>query len=296
MIPKPVQSLYVPKNPSLILMRYNLKLFFFILVPYAITQLIGITVAYRLLPLLHIFGIQQGTALQHISFAHVAIWFGTALLFFWIMFSLPRIGQWVYRIFLILLLFSGLQTAIFAISPVSSTIVAIILLIIFWSIRSILIHNTIMILSLAGIATTLGLSLTPPHVVVILTIFSIYDIVAVYITGHMIKLANAMIQAKAIFGFIIPESLRSLHTHTATVQPGHGFMILGSGDILLPLLLPVALVSYSLWSSIIVASFSLIGLFLMHMIFQNQKRRRPMAALPPIALMTIIGYLVALYV
>ena len=71
-------------------------------------------------------------------------------------------------------------------------------------------------------------------------------------------------------------------------------MILGSGDIGLPVVLASSVAGYSLDDAIIVAIFSLAGLFLTHLIFVNQRERKPMAALPPIATMSIIGYLVSL--
>ena len=76
------------------------------------------------------------------------------------------------------------------------------------------------------------------------------------------------------------------------VTPGEGFMILGSGDVALPLVLAASLVRTSLTQASVVAVFSLLGLILTHLIFTNQATRRPMAALPPIAAMSIIGYLV----
>ena len=70
-------------------------------------------------------------------------------------------------------------------------------------------------------------------------------------------------------------------------------MILGSGDIGLPVVLASSVARYSLNAAIIVAVFSLAGLFFTHLIFVNQRERKPMAALPPIATMSIVGYLVA---
>jgi presenilin-like A22 family membrane protease len=73
-------------------------------------------------------------------------------------------------------------------------------------------------------------------------------------------------------------------------------MILGSGDVGLPLILATSLVGLYVSEAVIVAAFSLVGLFLTHMIFINQEVRRPMAALPPIATMAIIGYVVAVLI
>lgn len=150
-----------------------------------------------------------------------------------------------------------------------------------------------MIMTFAGIGAVIGLSFTPETVIILLVALSFYDIIAVYKTKHMVALAENMIKSRAIFGFVIPIAPSGFGEKMVRVVPGEQFMILGSGDVILPLLLSSSLVRVSLTASIIVAAFSAAGLFLMHLIFINQKIRRPMAALPPIALTAILGYLVA---
>ena len=150
-----------------------------------------------------------------------------------------------------------------------------------------------MVITLAGLGAILGLSLTPLTVVIILVVLSFYDIIAVYRTGHMIKLAQTMIQTRAIFGLVIPEKAEGFKENVRAVEPGERFMILGSGDVVLPLVLAAALASISLRQSITVAVFACAGIALTHLLFANQPERKPMAALPPIALMSIIGYVVA---
>ena len=127
----------------------------------------------------------------------------------------------------------------------------------------------------------------------ILAILSVYDIIAVYWTKHMVKMAEGMIASHAIFGFIIPAKFSGFKEKISAVRPGENFMILGSGDIALPLVLVVSVARVSFLQAIIVAGFSILGLLAMHLIFVNQKQRRPMAALPPIAALSIIGYLVS---
>ncbi|MGD0976945.1 MAG: presenilin family intramembrane aspartyl protease, partial [Minisyncoccia bacterium] len=99
--------------------------------------------------------------------------------------------------------------------------------------------------------------------------------------------------SRAIFGFIIPSSVKDFGNRMQTVQPGEQFMVLGSGDVIFPLIMTVSLVRTSLTQALIVFVFSLLGILATHLIFVNQKIRRPMAALPPIATLTIIGYLVS---
>ena len=120
--------------------------------------------------------------------------------------------------------------------------------------------------------------------IVLLAVFSVYDIIAVYKTKHMVKMARDMMEAGAIFGLII-----------ATKKP-KDFMILGSGDILLPLILSATVAAYSILGAVIISLFAAAGLFVTHLLFSNQKRRKPMAALPPIATLSIIGYLVFLLI
>ncbi len=71
-------------------------------------------------------------------------------------------------------------------------------------------------------------------------------------------------------------------------------MMLGSGDIGLPLVLATSAVSTSIGAAVMVAGASLIGISTMHWLFVHQERPAPMAALPPIAVSAILGYLLAI--
>lgn len=205
-----------------------------------------------------------------------------------------RASRLVFKVFLSLVVFSGAQI-IFSLffNSLLAFIFSLIVILVMILVPRVLILNIAVILGLAGIGSVIGLTLTPIVAVWILAILSVYDIVAVYLTKHMVKMAEGMIASKAIFGFIIPAKLSGFKEKLSAVQPGEDFMILGSGDIVLPLLLTVSIARVSFWQAIIVAIFSLFGLFLTHLIFVNQTIRRPMAALPPIAALSIIGYLVA---
>ena len=174
-------------------------------------------------------------------------------------------------------------------------VLSVVLLLAFFFYRNVLLHNIAIILGICGISMVLGLSLTPKAVVILLIVLSFYDIIAVYKTKHMIKLAKSMIESGAIFGFVIPSSMAGFlaSSREAQAQAGGQFIILGSGDIGLPLIMICSLIPVSIGMAIITAFFSLIGLFFTHLIFINQKSRQPMAALPPIATMTVIGYFVA---
>lgn len=275
-------------------MKFKLSLFLKILTLFGLTQLAGIYAAYRFLPELSPVGPGR---LSGISFYDLAVLVIFVLLLIFIVRRFKFISSVFFKFFLTLIVFAGAQTILgLWFSPPISILVAVLLLILFWFFNNVFLQDLVMILTFAGVGGILGISLAPETIVLILVILSFYDIIAVYKTRHMVELADAMIQSRAIFGFVVPSSFKNFGERITQVSPGEQFMILGSGDVVLPLLLSASLVRTSIIQSVIVALFSALGLFLMHLIFTNQKIRRPMAALPPIAMMAIIGYLVALFV
>ncbi|MEX1063812.1 MAG: presenilin family intramembrane aspartyl protease [Candidatus Paceibacterota bacterium] len=272
---------------------FKWNLFFRILTLFAIAQAAGIYAAYRLLPELEF--VQPGRV-SDFNFYDLLFLAGFIVIFVLLIKRFRKAGSVFFRVFLALIIFAGAQAFLSIwFGPNISVLITIALIFLFWFFNNVFIQDLIMLLTFAGIGAVLGLSLTPTAVVLILVGFSFYDIIAVYKTKHMIKLAEAMIESRAIFGFVIPGSARGLKERMSKVAPGDQFMILGSGDVILPMLLSASLVRVSMLQSVIVAAFSLLGLLLMHLIFTNQKIRRPMAALPPIAMLTVIGYLVAIF-
>jgi len=167
-------------------------------------------------------------------------------------------------------------------------------LLVFWWLKkpSVLNQDILIIFGIAGVGSVLGLSLEPKIIIWILVIFSLYDFIAVYLTKHMIKMAKEMIEEGAILALIIPPNISNFRENLESVQPGGRFLILGGGDIAFPLLFSVSLISTGILNSIIVATFSLVGLFVGFYFFTRQKDRQPIPALPPIGLFSIIGYLI----
>lgn len=257
-------------------MKLKLYLFKKELFYYLLAHGLGIYVAVKLFPILARTAVR--TDLTNINLFLIAAVFLVII----VLFTVLKRRAWFYRIFLIFILFFGSQT-VFSVflNNLNSYIAATMLLVALFVFRSVLVQNWSVSLAIAGIGGVLGLGFSPTTAIIILVVFSFYDIIAVYKTKHMVKMAQGMIKSGAIFGLII------------TSKKPKEFMILGSGDILLPLLLSASLVSISITSAIIVSGFSTIGLFITHLLFSNQKKRRPMAALPPVATLAVIGYLVS---
>lgn len=177
--------------------------------------------------------------------------------------------------------------------PIS--LILVLFLVFLWlKMPNIFTHNLLLISGMAGLGSYLGLGLTPETVAILLVIFSIYDVVAVYKTKHMVKMAKGMVEAGALPGLILPSKLSELNTPLEKTSFGGNFLILGGGDIVFPLLFSVSLLQEGIIKSITIALFSALGLLTSFWIFFKQKERRAIPALPPIAFFSIIGYLITL--
>ena len=204
-------------------------------------------------------------------------------------------GGLFLRLFFFFALFSGTFTTLsIFITDTWAFIFSLFLIFLYIIWSQVWLHNLILILTLPGIAALLGTSLNPWTAVLILIIMSIYDYVAVYKTKHMVRMAKAMISGRAIFAMIFPEHWHGFKSHLNEARPGEGFMMLGTGDFVFPLIMAASAYAVSPVAAWLVFSFALLGLLLMHLIFVSQKIRRPMPALPPLAAFAILGFLLAI--
>ena len=198
----------------------------------------------------------------------------------------------IFKILFIVTIFSGALLLISTWLPSSVAMFFTVILIILWLWRpSILTQDIAMVLGIAGVGSFLGLAISPNTMILLLVLFSVYDFIAVFKTKHMVEMAKAMIDSKAILGFVVPPDIKNFKGTTGQVVPGGKFLVLGGGDIVFPLLFCSSLVYISLVSSFVVAFFALLGLLSGFLIFITRKRRHALPALPPIAFFSIIGFL-----
>lgn len=277
-------------------MKLKFELFLKEAILFGMTLVVGIFLTYRNITS------SMSIVIPEVKFGWIDAIFLVALALFFIFFSkYQRVTSFTYKLFLVLIVFSGTSMVASAmLSPPWDIWIMLLVVAVFLFIKNVLTHNVGIILGIAGIGSLLGLSISPGTAVVIMAILSFYDIIAVFVTGHMVKIAKTMMESGAIFGFIIPLQMSGFLSQKQEAQSqvgvGGQFMILGSGDIGLPVVLASSVARYSFNDAIIVAVFSLVGLFITHLIFVNQKERKPIAALPPIATMSIIGYLMAIVI
>jgi len=273
---------------------------------FVLTQILGIFVAIRLSKILETLEIEP----QPVSLLSFLIYFLIITLAVLAFLKISKKGSGlVLQVFFILAVFSGLDILFSTfIGEPGAMILAIVLIGLRFRQPNVLFHNLVIIGGLAGIGGMLGTTLRPRDAIVFLVILAVYDIIAVYKTKHMIKMAQAMIRKRVILGIIIPEKISGFKASMIAVEqekfpirrifkPGRvgRFMILGGGDLALPLLLIASVAKQNIWQSMIILIFALFGLLAMHLIFIKLKSK-PMPALPPLAIFSILGYLVSLLI
>lgn len=276
-------------------MKIQPNLFFKEALLFATTLALGLFVSVRYLFLLTEINTVSPTSLT----VGDLVVFVMGLTLVWFISRVPKMAYWLFWIFISSLIFSGSQIAAASIVGFPVDVVSgVLVLLCFLTVRKVLVHDLAVVLAIAGLAGTIGIIIDPKIAIYGLVLFSFYDIVAVYKTKHMVQMAQSMVRTGAIFGFIIPKSFNLFlaSTKEAKDRIGNDFTLLGSGDVALPLIFICSLVQESLGQAIVVAVFSLFGLLITHVLFINQAERKPMAALPPIAMMTLIGYLIALLI
>ena len=259
---------------------------------FSLTLILGITTAFRLNEIFQ----TQKIEIPQISFWKFILNFLLATLFILFIVHLVKFKkgkELFFKILFILAVFLGglLCLEVWLQEPLP---LIIIFLLIFWWLKfpSVLNQDILIILGIVGVGSMLGLALLPEIVILILIIFSVYDWISVYKTKHMVKMAREMMESRAILALVIPPTLSNLKESLEKIEPGGKFLILGGGDLVFPLLFSVSLIPTGILNSIIVALFALFGLFISFWFFISQKVRQPIPALPPIAIFSILGFLI----
>ena len=166
-------------------------------------------------------------------------------------------------------------------------------------------HNLLMILTLVSAGSVFGLLLSPWAAIVFMLVISVYDVLAVRF-GYMLWLVKRLSESEILPAFVIPRAIPGWNLNLKKEGfknlledkvAEREFSILGGGDLGFPLLLTASVFfTYGLASSLIVAAFSLLGLIAAYWIQRVFLKGKPMPALPPIFLMSLIGFLIAYFV
>lgn len=171
---------------------------------------------------------------------------------------------------------------------------AVILLRFVW--KTALFMNLSLAIGIAGIAASIATGLTVNALLIILTILAFYDIVAVYATKHMVRMFRGLMARGVVFAFVLTRLRPAELVAPAAGPAASSAMLLGTGDVALPAMLAAAALREHPARPVVVALGAMAGFALMFFLFLRQARRRPMAALPPIALGAIVFYFASLLI
>lgn len=183
----------------------------------------------------------------------------------------------VIRIFMLLAILMGLSLTLWSFLPYYWPYLTLPLFLLFlWKKENLFLTNAILVLTIAGISGYLGASLHFIPSLLLLLGLSLYDIIAVFGTKHMVTLAKEA-QGKIPF-FSIPVKKR--------------FLGIGTGDFALPAVFSVSVLQdFSLFHAFFALIGGLIGLISLFF-FIIKRERVTLPALPPLAIGLFLGFLV----
>lgn len=207
--------------------------------------------------------------------------------------------------------FSGLFslitiTDVAVLTSLASALAAVILL---WLYPEWYVIDILGVLLAAGIASMFGISLEPFPVIFLLIILAVYDAVAVYKTGHMLTLAQGMVEGRMPVLVVVPKKKGysfikdglgdSITDRSLDPVPGErterAAWMMGLGDLIMPAIL---VTSASVFMPHFLGPFSIPGLGAMigswvglALLMKMVGSGRPQAGLPPLNGGAILGFL-----
>jgi presenilin-like A22 family membrane protease len=190
---------------------------------------------------------------------------------------------------------------------IPSIIIAVAIGVLWFFMPRIWLHNIIMILTMVSLGAVFGRLVSPWTAMILLLVIAVYYFLAVRF-GFMTWMAKRMESSDSLPAFVLPSNFsewkgsikRPKTDHTVNIEIKNSperfnHSILGGGDIGFPLLLTSAVYfALGLQSSLLVAAFSLAGLICAYLIQSYILKGKPMPALPPIAALSLIGFLLVI--
>jgi len=233
-----------------------------------------------------------------------AYFFGVVVVMGLILFIIPLSKlRWIFRTLFTLMFAWGVFIVIALILPPAvAYTVAIIAGItwLFWD--RIWLHDLLLLITLSGAGSVFGFLFSPWTFMIFMLVIAVYDAVAVRF-GFMVWMADKLSESATLPAFIFPKQIRDWKLNLQNVRVGdlkkkesdkREYAILGGGDIGFPLMLAVSVFfEAGLVSAVLVGAFALMGLMSAFLIQLLWLKGKPMPALPPIAFLSLIGFLIA---
>jgi len=261
-------------------MKHNLKVVIILLVMFLLAQYIGLYISNSYVSRELPFGIEKPEFRQETSFASIffAVLIATAFAIALIKFNAARL--WKFWFFMSVWFALIISFSVFF-NQLIALITALIITIFKVFKHNIIIHNLSELFIYGGLAAIFAQSLSIFSVSILLILISVYDMIAVWQTKHMIKLAKFQTKLNLFAGFLLPYKEKK-QVKTA---------ILGGGDIGFPLLFASVIFKSIGFKALIIpltTSLLLFGLFW----YGDKNKFYP--AMPFLSVGCFLGYFLAI--
>jgi presenilin-like A22 family membrane protease len=147
-------------------------------------------------------------------------------------------------------------------------------------------HNVSELFIYGGLAVIIVPVINLQATIILLVVVSIYDIIAVFYTKHMIKIAKFQSKAKLFAGLFLPYKTKKAKKKNKKVN----IAILGGGDMAFPLIFAgVAMKTFGFLKTNIIPLFAAAGLITLFLI---AKKKKFYPAMPFITAGCFLGYFI----
>jgi presenilin-like A22 family membrane protease len=215
--------------------------------------------------------------------------------------------RWFFRILFAFMFAWGIFIASYflvpdpATYPVAYTLAGVCgLLWFFWT--KVWLHDLLLLITLAAAGAVFGFVFSPWTFMIFMLIIAVYDFLAVRF-GFMVWMADKLSGTASLPAFVFPRKTSDLKLPLNNVQVGElkneaadkrEHTILGGGDIGFPLMLSSSVYfAHGMNAAVLTGAFGVVGLIGAFVIQKLWLKGKPMPALPPIAVMSLIGFLIA---
>tara|TARA_Y100000310_G_scaffold186269_1_gene186346 strand:- start:5889 stop:6659 length:771 start_codon:yes stop_codon:yes gene_type:complete len=251
-------------------MKHNIKIILILISLFVIAQLIGLYVANQTLP----YGVERPKLNEETSFLPIFIMILILSLFIYLLSKFKLVLVWKIWFFIAVIL--TLYISFSAFIPALLAFLLGIALAIYKVFKpNIIVHNFTEVFIYGALASLFFQAFSILSISILLILISIYDVIAVWKTKHMVKLAKFQAEAKIFAGLMVPYK--------------KGVGLLGGGDIGLPLLFTaIAMKEFGYYSLIITLTITIS----LALLFFLAKKKKFYPAMPPLTIGCFVGYFI----
>ncbi|MEK6936653.1 MAG: presenilin family intramembrane aspartyl protease [Nanoarchaeota archaeon] len=263
-------------------MKHNFKIIFVLTLLFLLAQYIGLFISYNYFDNPLPYNIQKPEFEEETSFVGI---FTSILIVTFLAIMLVKIkAEKLWRIWFFLSVWFALLIS-FSVFIKQEIAIILALVITYFKVLkpNVIIHNAAELFIYGGLAAIFSSSLSIFSVSILLILISIYDMIAVWKTKHMIKLAKFQTKLKLFAGLLVP------YKHKKEIKTA----ILGGGDIGFPLLFSSAVLkdpAFGLEALVIPITTSI----LLVSLFMLGKKNHFYPAMPFLSIGCFLGYLIIL--